>query len=471
MLIIGIAFYFIATSLINLVSDQLYQERTRTEKSTAEGLAGRMAGYVSRIDMNSLFQDMQEQAGQLGGRILVTDMDGKVLADTGSMQNGVRLNLSEVVSILSGQLSTDAGFHLLSIEGQSQQSSWTDLFIQRDLSRVWVGYFTARMVYGGRPVGVLLYSSTVQDLVDTLTSLRDQMLMYFLVAALLVVLMAFFVSRWITRPIGSLTRGIQRVGQGDFSGRVEVKGQGEMARLARAFNDMSQKVETLDQARNQFVSDASHELKTPLTTMKILLESLIYQEDMEPALRAEFMEDINKEIDRLTMIIGDLLTMVQIDSKKMKLRRETMKLSDAVREVVRRLRPLAEERGLELACSLQEEGLMFADNTKIQQVVYNIIDNALKYTPEGGQVRVTLNRSGKDAVLKIADNGMGIPPEDLPHIFDRFYRVDRARSRDTGGTGLGLAIVQQIVRLHGGSVSVESEVGKGSVFTIVLPLK
>lgn len=471
MLIIVIVFYFVASSLINLVGDQLYQERTRTEKSTAEGLAARVASNVSRTDMYSLFQDIQEQAGQLGGRILVMDMDGKVLADSQSLQNGVRLNLSEVASILSGELSTDAGFHLLSVEGQTQQGSWSDLFVRRDLSRIWVGYFTARIVYGGRPVGVLLYSSTVQDLVDRITGLRDQMLLYFLVAAVVVVVLAFFVSRWVTRPIASLTRGIERVGQGDFSGRVEVKGRSEMARLARAFNEMSQKVETLDQSRNQFVSNASHELKTPLTTMKILLESLIYQEDMDPALRAEFMEDINKEIDRLTMIIGDLLTLVQIDSKKMKLRREMMKLSDVVREAARRLRPLAEEHGLELAVSISEEGSMFADSAKIQQVVYNIIDNAIKYTPEGGQVRVTLSRSGKDAMLKIADSGVGIPQEDIPHIFDRFYRVDKARSRDTGGTGLGLSIVQQIVRLHGGSVTVESEVGKGSVFTILLPLK
>ena len=162
---------------------------------------------------------------------------------------------------------------------------------------------------------------------------------------------------------------------------------------------------------------------------------------------------------------------MHIDSHKLKLRREMMVFADTVRESVARLKPLAQTRDQEIKMQIADSCEMFADPGKLAQVCYNIIENAIKYTPNGGTVTVSLHKSGRDAVLDISDTGVGIPPEDLPHIFDRFYRVDKARSRDTGGTGLGLSIVKQIVRLHAGSVNVQSEVGKGTTFTVQLPVK
>lgn len=244
-----------------------------------------------------------------------------------------------------------------------------------------------------------------------------------------------------------------------------------MAQLAAAFNQMSEQVHNLDEARNQFVSNASHELKTPLATIKILVESMMYQDDMDPQLRREFLGDIDKEIDRLSSVVGDLLTLVHIDSHKLRLRREMMIFADTVRESVARLTPLAKKRGQEIKTQIVDGCEMFADPGKLAQVCYNIIENAIKYTPDGGTITVTLRKAGRDAVLEITDTGVGIPQEDLPHVFDRFYRVDKARSRDTGGTGLGLSIVQQIVRLHAGSVTVQSERGKGTTFTVQLPVK
>lgn len=259
--------------------------------------------------------------------------------------------------------------------------------------------------------------------------------------------------------------------KGDYEYRVHVPGKGEMAQLAAAFNQMSEQVHNLDEARNQFVSNASHELKTPLATIKILVESMMYQDDMDPALRKEFLGDIDKEIDRLSSVVGDLLTLVHIDSHKLRLRREMMVLADTVRETVSRLNPLAKKRGQQIVVKIQDECEMFADSGKLAQVCYNIIENAIKYTPDGGTITVSLAKVGRDAVLDISDTGVGIPAEDLPHVFDRFYRVDKARSRETGGTGLGLSIVKQIVRLHAGTVTVASEFGKGTTFTVQLPVK
>ena len=320
----------------------------------------------------------------------------------------------------------------------------------------WVAYCSAAIVSGGETVGVLVYSSSVGDMMASLVSLQKNMIIYFLIAAFVAAVIALFLSRLITKPIDRLTRGIQRMGRGDLSVRVPVKGGGELRKLAETFNTMSEKLERLDKSRNQFVSNASHELKTPLSTMKILLENIIYQPDMQPNLRTEFLTDVNSEIDRLNLIISDLLTLVSMDTNAMRLRLETFKIGDLVTEVVQRLSIVARQKQQEIKVNLSDGCEMHADRAKLTQVIYNILDNAIKYTPPGGVIRLRLVRSGRNAVLTIADNGPGIPKEDQAHIFDRFYRVDKARSRDTGGTGLGLSIVHQFVLMHGGNVSVDS---------------
>ena len=204
--------------------------------------------------------------------------------------------------------------------------------------------------------------------------------------------------------------------------------------------------------------------------MKILLQTILYQEVYDPEISREFLTDIDKEIDRLSAVISDLLTLVSIDSGEMRIKAAPLSLRDLIRDNVKRLIPLARERGIELEYLRYENIDVMGDMMKLNQVFYNLIDNAIKYTPRGGSVKVELIRQGKTAVAKVSDNGIGIPAEDQIHIFDRFYRVDKARSRETGGTGLGLSIVKQIVLLHSGSISVDSEENVGSAFTVELPI-
>ena len=460
-----------AASTIRLVGDSLFDETVRTELMHVSTLC---TGFEERMSTDSadvFYPQLLQAARQGGGRLLVVDMDGKVTYDTFDERCGTRLALEEVYTLLRGERDSDYGFHRQMTGEAEQEQSLLDRLRGRDSAHEWVGCFTAALQIAGERSGAMVYIVSVQDRVNSLMDMRERMLGIFTAALLAVMIVAGFISGIVTKPVAELSAGIERMGKGDYKHRVHVPGRGEMAQLAAAFNQMSEQVHNLDEARNQFVSNASHELKTPLTTIKILVESMMYQDDMPGELRQEFLGDINREIDRLSSVVGDLLTLVHIDSHKLKLRREMMVFADTVHESVARLAPLAKKRGQTIKTDIADSCEMFADPGKLAQVCYNIVENASKYTPDGGTISVSLRRMGRDAVLEIADTGVGIPKEDLPHVFDRFYRVDKARSRDTGGTGLGLSIVQQIVRLHAGSVTVNSEVGKGTTFTVQLPVK
>ena len=461
-----------AASTIRLVGDSLFEDTVRTEMTRVAEMSATLGEQMETESADAFYQQLLQAARHSGGRLLVVDMDAKVTYDTFDELCGTRLALSEVHAVVRGEAESDYGFHVTD-GGEAEPKAYTllDRLTGGELSRSWAGCFVSALQTGTKRMGALVYIASIQDTVDSLAHIRNQMTGIFAMALVVVLVVAGFISSIVTRPVAELSAGIERMSKGDYKHRVHVPGKGEMAQLAAAFNQMSEQVHNLDEARNQFVSNASHELKTPLTTIKILVESMIYQDDMDPELRHEFLGDINKEIDRLSSVVGDLLTLVHIDSHKLKLRREMMVFADTVRESVSRLEPLAKRRGQTIKTEIQDSCEMFADPGKLAQVCYNIIENASKYTPDGGSIRVTLRRMGRDAVLEIADTGVGIPEADLPHVFDRFYRVDKARSRDTGGTGLGLSIVQQIVRLHAGSVTVASEMGKGTTFTVQLPVK
>ena len=465
----GVSYYVVATSLIGLVGDYLFDDRMRQDRASTKKLAAEISPLYLAARTSELQQVLEAASKDLGGRMLVLDRSGKVQADSMRELNGSRMEVAEVASILSYGENDAYGVHTLKAEEEEPLDVLH--FLQPfDRRAEWVAYCSAALMQNNHIIGVLLYSSPIQEMMERVFNLQDQMVMYFLIAAFAAMVIALVFSRVITRPIISLTRSIQRMGRGDLSVRVPVRGSGELRRLSETFNSMSEKLEMLDQSRNQFVSNASHELKTPLATMKILLESIIYQPDMDGEMRAEFLTDINKEIDRLNMVLGDLLTLVSMDSKTMRLNRTTFSLAQLVTDNAHRLELVLNQRHQELKLQLSDRCEMYADQAKLTQVVYNLMENASKYTQEGGIIRVRLIRSGRDAILTVSDNGPGIPKEDQAHIFDRFYRVDKARSRETGGTGLGLSIVHQMVLMHGGTVSVDSEEGNGATFTVELPI-
>ena len=306
---------------------------------------------------------------------------------------------------------------------------------------------------------------------DSINTVRVRLLRVFAVIAVATLIVALFLSRVLTNPITAVSRTMRKMGKGDLSVRAPVRGSGEMKELAEAYNTMAAQLESLDKTRNQFVSNASHELKTPLATMKIMLETMMYQPDMPRELQQEFMEDMNHEINRLTGIITDLLTLTRTDAKNQEMKKEPVDMSALTEEILHLLKPAAGKRNQSLTGEVESGLVLQGDQSKLHQILYNLTDNAIKYTPDRGRIHVSLRQEGDDVVWRVRDNGVGIPEEDQDHVFERFYRVDKARSRETGGTGLGLSIVRQLVTMHGGEVTVESVPGEGSEFTVRLPRK
>jgi len=319
-------------------------------------------------------------------------------------------------------------------------------------------------------VGMVVISTALEGIDSLLAGVRRMLNFYSAVTSLAIMLISFIISGFITKPIKELTAGITRMSKGHLNQRINIRGSAELKQLGTAFNIMSEKLENLDKARNEFVSNASHELKTHLSAIKVLTETLLHMEGEDTAIYKEFLADINNEIDRLNAIITDLLSLVNIDSRNTQFKKEPVELSQLVSKTTKGLQMLAEKKSIAMEIALEEEVYVLGDGMKLQQVISNIVDNAIKYTPEGGRVMVEVYKTPELAVIKVSDTGIGIPAEDLNNIFDRFFRVDKARSRVTGGTGLGLSIAHRIVLMHEGYIRVNSREGKGSTFYVELPL-
>ena len=442
-----------AALLTGLVSSTLYAQRTRQASLSAEKLAASAAPFFAQADLEGVQDLLHAAAADAGGRILLIDQEGKIQYDTLSLLEGTRTQAPEAIAVLTGQEVRAFGVHALEQGGE------------------YAALCAAPMVGAEGLLGAVLLSTPVDELRQAILTVEAQLMTVFLAVAGAALAAAFVFAISLTAPIKAMTAAIRRMAKGDLTARVDVHASGELKELADSYNTMAEKIENFDQSRSQFVQNASHELKTPLATMKLLLENLIYQPDMPAELRAEFMQDMNHEIDRLSGIITDLLTLTKMDSEDAPIRQEKLDFTELCTGAVHALQPAAEKGRLTLTMDVAKDVTLLGDESKLGQVIYNLIDNAIKYTPEGGSVTVTMKADGRDAIFSVKDTGVGIPEEDAKHIFDRFYRVDKARSRETGGTGLGLSIVRQMVQLHRGEITVDSAPGKGSTFTVTLPLR
>ena len=244
----------------------------------------------------------------------------------------------------------------------------------------------------------------------------------------------------------------------------------ETEHIVNAFNELLGRMRTLDESRQEFVSNVSHELKTPITSMKVLADSLISQENVPIELYKEFMTDIAEEIERENKIITDLLSLVKMDKTSANLNIENRNLNELIELILKRLRPIAKQRNIDVLYESAREVFAEIDEVKLTLAISNLVENAIKYNKEYGYVKVSLDADHQFATIMVEDNGIGIPEEAQEHIFERFYRVDKSHSREIGGTGLGLAIARNAILLHRGSIKIDSEEGQGTVFTVKIPI-
>ena len=381
-------------------------------------------------------------------RTVVTDDGGTALYDslvTGNAE-GKLLLFPEIVTALSGE---DVFF-----------SCYTDGAIE---SRAAIP-----LVKNGKLLGavyLMQYDTDQGALVDTL---QTNVLRLSVALELGVILISLVFSTAFSRRLRRILHSVRKMGDGDYSYKLKLRGSDELTQLGREFNSLSERLEASEQRRRQFVSDASHELKTPLATIKLLSDSIL-QNEMDAATQREFIGDIGREADRLGRLTQKLLTLTKLDSAVSD-EREIINAAQTVQKVARMLRPLAKLRRIRLECTPEEGCSIMTVEDDLYQIVFNLVENAIKYNREGGWVGVKLFRQDEDVVLTVEDSGVGIPPEAMTHIFERFYRVDKARSRAAGGAGLGLSIVHDMVGRNYGTIGVAARVGGGTVFTVRFPL-
>ena len=473
-----LGFGIVLLTVSRIVEDYFVRQRVGEVQWQMQQWNDAMAPSFAEQDGPGLFRMAAQYAQQNGGRILILDEQGVVQVDpvrgAAKTLTAQRLTHPEVAEVLWGGQDFSNGMRRQVAKNQDEDKGllrvWRHIFPKMD----WTMYYVMAIPNvaeesSQQRVGAMLYSADISDVMERVENIRARIALAMLLVLFCMIIASYMLARSVTQPIIAITRVIRRMARGELSLRVPVSGRGELGELAQTFNDMSEKIENNERFRNEFVSNASHELKTPLATMKILIETLIYQEKMDEAMTRDFLGDINREIDRLNGVITDLLRLVQMDKREAGLKRERKDVSEICADVVKRLAPIAEQRNIDLKTRLTpcEANI---DPIKIDQVILNLTENAIKYSDDGAHVWLSCQKEDGECVIRVKDDGVGIPPEDQKHVFDRFYRVDKARSRETGGTGLGLSIVDSIVKIHGGSIELESQVGVGSEFIVRLPL-
>lgn len=462
----SIVMLLIGTLVSNITQSFLIDHRVREQISTADDIAVSVAPGMKNSNAQTIYETILDYGQNLSGRVLVLDKYGVVQSDSFSKLNGVSLEIDEINQVLNGNSGSANALHELEVEVDNQSGDTNN---DVTTEKIYVMYYVSSIVYDGNMLGVIVLSLPVQDIFDQVAQANSQIMLVVLVASIIVIIISFLIAKVITKPITALTDIIKKMSKGEIHQRVKVTGKSELSQLGQAFNTMSEQLERVEENRNNFVSDVSHEIKTPLSSMKILVESLIYDQSGNVEMHKEFLGDINNEINRLSYIVNDLLQMVSMEQDRVVINHDKVNISKLTSLVFKAMTPIAERKEITLIYGNDTDAIVWGDKIKLQQAVTNLVDNAIKYTLPGGEVQVSVEEKELSVVIRIADTGIGIPEKEIPHLTERFYRVEKARSREAGGTGLGLSIVERIVKLHNGAFSITSEEGVGTTIDIILP--
>lgn len=420
--------------------------------------------YLQDTSNEAINAELEQMSNLYDGRVIIINSNFRIVKDTYSISEGKTIISEEVIRCFKGDSTTrydkENGYIEMTIPIEAP-SSGKNQAAQAD---------AGKKPETSQVLGVMLASVSTDSIATTMEILNRKALIIEIVMIICIFGVAVGFSSILVKPFNRVTQAITEVKDGFTDEPISVPDYIETEHIIDAFNQLLTQMKVIDDSRQEFVSNVSHELKTPLTSMKVLADSLMQQEDAPLELYQEFMQDIANEIERENKIINDLLSLVKMDKTAAQMNITAVDINELIESVLKRLRPIARLRDVEVTFESIRPVTAEIDEVKITQVFTNLVENAIKYNKEHGWVKVLLDADHQFFTVEISDSGIGIPEEDYDHIFERFYRVDKSHSREIGGTGLGLAITRNAVLLHRGSVKVLSKEGEGTSFTVKIPL-
>lgn len=416
--------------------------------------------YMQGSSSEVINSELELLSNLYDGRVLIIDRSFKVIRDTYGISEGKTIISEEVIQCFQGK--------------STSKHDGVNGFIELTTPIVMTGTLTSQnqsqtpeenTVYG-----VMLTSVSTESITLSLEIFNRKALILEFIMIIIILGIAIAFANMLARPFARVTQAIHDVKEGFSDEEIKVSDYLETEHILDAFNQLLGRMKMLDESRQEFVANVSHELKTPLTSVKVLADSLLQQPDAPVELYREFMVDITNEIDRENKIINDLLSLVKMDKKAAEMNISSVSINDLLEMILKRLRPIARKQDVEVVFESIRPVTAEIDEVKFTLAISNLVENAIKYNKPHGWVKVVLDADHQFFTIDISDSGIGIPSESLEYIFERFYRVDKSHSREIGGTGLGLAITRSAILMHRGSVKAESIEGLGTTFSVKMPI-
>lgn len=406
------------------------------------------SGYIADTSSEVVNAQLEQLSNIYDGRVLLVNPGFQIVKDTYGLDTGKTIISEEVVRSFQGE----------EITKYDSQNRYIELVIP------------LKNTDTEEQLGVMLVSVSTDSIMMNYDFLRDNAHMVEIASGIAILMIAFFCAKFLVGPFGKMTKSLEEIQAEDVDEKLMISDYTETEAISTAFNEMLGRMRAIDDSRQEFVANVSHELKTPLTSMKVLADSLLSQEDVPVELYKDFMGDITEEIERENNIINDLLSLVKMDRSAGTLNISVVNINELMEMIMKRLRPIAEKQSIELVLESFRPVSAEVDEVKLSLALNNLVENAIKYNKKDGWVHVTLNADHKYFFVRVEDSGIGIPEDSLEHIFERFFRVDKSHSREIKGTGLGLAITRNAILMHRGAIKAHSKEGEGTIFTVRIPL-
>ncbi|MDE7007532.1 MAG: cell wall metabolism sensor histidine kinase WalK [Lachnospiraceae bacterium] len=452
----------IRAGILENYEDRAVEVRTSDVQTQLKIIANHLITYNYLQDNSSevIGAELEQLSSFYNGRMLIINSNLRVVKDTYGISEGRTIISEEVIRCMKG----------INTANYDEVNGFIEITIPI-IETISAKMATEEMPEGTEVVrGVMLTSVSTDSIAMTLEILNRKALIIEYIMIFCILAIALLLAQVLIRPFGRVSKSISEIKEGYTDDPISVPDYLETEHIVDAFNGLLKRMKTLDDSRQEFVANVSHELKTPITSVKVLAESLLAQQDVPSELYQEFMKDIAEEIEREDKIINDLLAIVKLDKSVAELNISAVDINELTEIILKRLRPIARKNNVEVLLVSKREVVAEVDEVKMSLILTNLVENAIKYNKEQGTVEVTLDADHQFFTVQVSDTGIGIPQECLEQIYERFYRVDKSHSREIGGTGLGLAITRNAVLLHRGSIKVESKEGEGTTFVVKIPL-